>query len=215
MVSIIYLPPFYEPNLTPVYVIGDKYYEITTLKRSRYNNWDSQSLFGIKFNPLREWKHRPILVRTRYGGFLLEIPEEGKFQIGHVPVKKALQSPILELYLVNIPQTQLPDPDPITYHLLEDCVAFSLSLEEYLGHYPVQDDGIKAKYSELIELSKKGYMKRYEMIPKFRLQETYDCANVMVIFDFRNNDYRMCVASYDRVSKSYDLPKKMSVERFI
>lgn len=208
---MIYLPPFYEPDLAPVYKIGSSFYEVTTLKLSKYDSWQDQALFGIPFNPTREWKHQPILVRTRYGGFILETPEEGKLNIGSVPVKRSLSSPFLNLYLIKVPETELPPPNEIMFDLLHEFIHIGLSLKEYLGHIPIQDDSLKVSYDEIAEFSKKRYLLDVDYIPKFENKDVYTYANIILIVKRKDGEYHITVA---QKTKTYAECHKMAIGNF-
>ena len=194
---MIYLPPFYEPDVMPVYKVGHKFYDITTLKVSKYKAWSDQALFGIPFNPFRVWIHQPILVRTKYGGFILEIPEEGKLNISSVPVKKSLCSPFLSLYLIKIPETELSPPDTTMFQLLEGFIGMEMSLQEYLGHIPVQDNCLKVSFNEMIELSGNRYIQDLDFVPKFKKTESYGYANVVLIAKLKGGQRCITLATKD------------------
>lgn len=193
MTCYVYLAPKFEGLAIekPVYRINGDYYDVTTLKPSRYPDWEHEALFRIPINLDREWVTTPILVETTCGGVIIETNDDGRFVLGVPSTKKTLESPVLQLYPMllpdlssskkDFPARSLPDPDSIAYDILEGLIKFGLTLNEYFGRSDVQEGGVKVQFATVIKMWDREHIRRINRIPDFKDPERYRESNVIIL----------------------------------
>lgn len=223
----VYLAPKFDGEAVarPVYRIDGNYYDVTTLKPSHYAKWEHEALFGIPVELDREWTTSPILVETTCGGVVIEAMEDGRIALGIPSTKRALESPILQLYPMLLPKLSspkrgknytarsLPPPDPIGCAILEGLVRFGLTLNEYLGRSGVQEGGSKVEFETIIKMWEQRHIRRINRIPEFKEPARYQESNVIILVTDTACNISGTIGRFLHHKEKYEEPLAMIVAK--
>lgn len=215
---------FHTPNTraprgrsSPVYRINGKFYNVITLDQEEDEDWEHQALFRIPFQLNYNWTTRPILAITEYGAFLISSPSEGEFKLGSSSSKRAYHSPIREIYLMNLPETEpevtrkeLPSPDSTTLEILQSLLKYQISISEYFGHLPVKETHRKISLATLAFYVDNEWVIRASRLFNFQDHDLYTKNNIILAVKLKGGETHVCILNIR--DGEYNEPISMKIE---
>jgi hypothetical protein len=204
----------------PVYKIKGRFYNVVTLKLEYDNDWEDHSLFRIPFSLQHNWVYNPILAVTDYGSFILSSTDEGKYTLHGCSSKRAYNSPIKRIYLLNIPVSEdiivyktLEQPIQSFLDLLSILMKYELSFNEYTGHIPIRETNLKIGIKTLGFYLEKEWIVDIRRLILFDNPQVYNLANVILLIKLKGEISYVAVIGY--IDDTYDKPIKMNIENIL
>lgn len=206
-----------QANSSPVFKIKGKFYNVVTLEQDEGEDWEDLALFRLPFQLNYNWTSRPMLVITEYGAYTLLSSNEGEFKLGKASSKRAYNSPIREIYLINLPETEseitqreLPSPEISSLEILRNLMKYGISISEYFGHVPLKETHRKITLATFAFYINNEWITKTSRLTRFDDRDVYITNNIILAVKLKGGETHACVLNIR--DDEYNEPISMKIE---